>query len=77
MNELPETIDIKPNDNTNAVGEIVKRPLDESEDVCESVPKICKLEDKSDADQSNTLSKRQLKKIQKQQMWLEKKAQRR
>lgn len=79
MNESPETVDIKPNYNTNdvAVEEIVKRPLDGLEDVCESKPKICKLDEKIDTDQSNNLSKRQLKKIQKQQMWMEKKAQRR
>jgi len=79
MNESPETVNIKLNIDTNsvAVEEIVKRPVDESENVCESKPKICKLDDESNDDQSNTLSKRQLKKIQKQQMWLEKKAKRR
>ncbi|KAL5234816.1 hypothetical protein ACI65C_002226 [Semiaphis heraclei] len=79
MNESPETVNIKLNNDTNnvVVEEIIKRPVDESEDVCESKPKICKLEDESNDDQSNILSKRQLKKIQKQQMWLEKKAKRR
>ncbi|XP_016663408.1 RNA (guanine-9-)-methyltransferase domain-containing protein 2 homolog isoform X1 [Acyrthosiphon pisum] len=79
MNESLETVDLKPNHETNtvAVEENGKRPLDQSEDACESQPKICKLDNESDNNQSNTLSKRQLKKIQKQQMWMEKKAKRR
>lgn len=79
MNKSPETVDIKPDNDTKAVavGEIVKRPLDESEDACEIKPKICKQDEESNDSQSNNLSKRQLKKIHKQQMWLEKKAKRR
>lgn len=79
MNESTETEDIKPKHDTNtvAVEENGKRPLDQSEDACESQSKICKLDNKSDTDQSNTLSKRQLKKIQKQQMWMENKMKRR
>jgi len=79
MNESPETVELKPNHETNtvAVEENGKRPLDQSEDACESQPKMCKLDNESNANQSNTLSKRQLKKIQKQQMWMEKKAKRR
>jgi len=78
MNESPETIDLKPNhDNDNvSVEETGKRSLDESEDVDESKQhKLCKINDESDTDQS-TLSKRQLKKIHKQQLWMEKKAKR-
>jgi len=79
MNESPETVDLKPNHETNTVTveENGKRPLDQSEHACESQPKISKLDNESDANQSNTLSKRQQKKIQKQQMWMEKKAKRR
>ncbi|XP_060833544.1 tRNA methyltransferase 10 homolog A [Rhopalosiphum padi] len=80
MNESPETVLIKPNHDTDAgtaketvLNEIGKRSLDESEDVCESNHKICKLEEEKNAGQS-TLSKRQLKKIQKEQIWMEKKA---
>jgi len=79
MNESLETVDIKPNHDTNTVTveENGKRPLVQLEDACESQPKICKLDNESDANQSKTLSKRQLKKIQKQQMWMEKKEKRR
>lgn len=78
MNESLETVDLKSNHDidTVTVEEIGKRSLDESEEVCESKHKICKLVNESNADQSNTLSKRQQKKIHKQQMWMEKKAKR-
>ncbi|NP_001280413.1 uncharacterized protein LOC100164020 [Acyrthosiphon pisum] len=83
MNESPETVDIKPNHDTDtvAVKENGKRPLDQSEDASESQPKICKLDNESDANQSNTLSKRKRKrkltKKQRRQMWLEVMAKRR
>uniref|UniRef100_A0A2S2P6U2 tRNA (guanine(9)-N(1))-methyltransferase n=1 Tax=Schizaphis graminum TaxID=13262 RepID=A0A2S2P6U2_SCHGA len=81
MNESPESVLIKPNHDTDVdtvketvLNEIGKRSLDELGDVSESNHKICKLEEEKDADQSTPLSKRQLKKIQKQQIWMEKKA---
>jgi len=77
MNESPETVDIKPNQDTNTVSvqENGKRPLDQSEDACENQPKVCKLDNENDANQSNTLSKkkskRKLTKKQKRQKWME------
>ncbi|XP_027853931.2 tRNA methyltransferase 10 homolog A [Aphis gossypii] len=83
MNESSETVVIKPNNDTDTsaveetvVNEIGKRSLDKSEDVCENNHKICKIDNGNDANQSTSLSKRQLKKIQKQQIWMEKKAKR-
>ncbi|XP_025201508.1 tRNA methyltransferase 10 homolog A [Melanaphis sacchari] len=83
MKESPETVvinQIHENDGGAAeesvLNDIGKRSLDKSEDICERNLKICKVENENDADQSTRLSKRQLKKIQKQQLWMEKKAQR-
>jgi len=83
MNESSETVVIKSNNNTGTsvveetvVNEIRKRSSDKSEDVCENNHKKCKIDDGNDANQSPSLSKRQQKKIQKQQIWMEKKAKR-
>lgn len=83
MKESSEIVVIKPNNSTGtsaveetAVNKIGKRSLDKSEDACENNHKICKIDDNNDTNQSTSLSKRQLKKIQKQQIWMEKKAKR-
>lgn len=73
MDTSSEITDASTEVNECVLVESEKRLLEESEDNADR--KKCKIDENNSNDQP-AISKRQLKKIQKQQMWLEKKAQR-
>lgn len=80
MKTVPEMIDVS-NSTDDVVlekiisNELEKRPLEESDQDIKREQKKCKINDNGNYDQPS-MSKRGLKKLQKQQEWLQKKFQR-
>lgn len=80
MEKLPGISEVSFNTDKFTVDQIeqgvsIKRPLDESETNNEEDQKKCKIDNEGNNVQP-AISKRQMKKMQKQQIWLDKKAKR-